>query len=86
MLRVIGWDLCHFSNLSNTGLGKTSLSGVFSVMQLTHVCVCVYKDKAVIVTPTQEVLTLVCSDILRRIQALQSQSTYCALGSLSYWD
>lgn len=38
-LHVVGRDLCHLSKLSNTGLGKTSLSGVFSVDSSVHVCV-----------------------------------------------
>lgn len=43
-----------------------------------------YKDTTVCVTLTPEVLTPVCSDILRWIQVLQSKSTYSALVSLPH--
>lgn len=53
-------------------------------LKKTFTCM-VNKDKVMSMTPTPAVLTPACSDILRRIQALQSQSTYTALVSLPHW-
>lgn len=55
---------------------------ICTVYLIVHVCVS--DDRAVCVTPTPAVLTPACSDILRRIQGLRSQSTYSVLVSLPH--
>lgn len=79
--RVPAEELHSYSH-SYSAERKMTFCTICTVYFTVDMCVC--EDTGVCVTPTPAVLTPVCSDILRRIQALQSQSTYSALVSLPH--